>query len=258
VINPDVLDAMVASGCTAEQIAAVVKAACAAEAQAVEARREKDRVRKRAERAAARVAEQGDCPAPSEMSGGHLGHPRTGAESTDSADTVSLSPVPLLSPAPPNNPLTPNPIPKTNSRGTRLPENHTMSGPDLAYALSKGMTDREAGDLFERFCSWAWSASGPNAVKRNWHQAWQGWVQREVKDRPRGRPPPVSTGRPLTEFQRKQAETNDVRAQLRSAAMGGSSGGTADGVLSDDHGERSGAVRDSPGSTLLLLPEETR
>jgi hypothetical protein len=170
-ISAEVLDAMVASGCTPEQISAVVKASCHASNAAAERRREKDRERKRASRVR-------DVPAESTLSAGNM---RTVAESSGHADNgFSLSPVPLLPPTPPNNPLTPKPSSKNNQRGSRLPADWTMNGPDLAYALSKNLSEPEAFDLFERFCSWAWSASGANAVKVNWHQAWQGWVQREA------------------------------------------------------------------------------
>jgi hypothetical protein len=66
------------------------------------------------------------------------------------------------------------------------------------------------------------------------------------------RGPPVSV-KPLTEFQRKQAETNDVRAMLRNGGSG-ESGGSAAGVLSDHHGERPEAVRNSDGPAIRLIP----
>lgn len=67
--------------------------------------------------------------------------------------------------------------------------------------------------------------------------------------------PPAA--KPLTEFQRKQAETNDVRSHLRNLASSGGSGRSAAGVLSDDHGERSEAVRDGAGSVVRLLPKQS-
>jgi len=51
VVSADVLDAMVASGCTAEQIAAVVKADLAAQERARDEKRAKDRDRQRRSRA---------------------------------------------------------------------------------------------------------------------------------------------------------------------------------------------------------------
>jgi hypothetical protein len=66
------------------------------------------------------------------------------------------------------------------------------------------------------------------------------------------RGPPVSV-KPLTEFQRKQAETNDVRAMLRNGGSG-EGGGPAAGVLADHHGERPEALRDGDGAVVRLIP----
>jgi hypothetical protein len=67
------------------------------------------------------------------------------------------------------------------------------------------------------------------------------------------RGPPVSA-KPLTEFQRKQAETNDVRAQLREFAARGRGSGAPDRLLSVDHGERCEGVRVGDGQGVVLLP----
>lgn len=247
-IDLDVLDALVASGCTAEQIASAVKAACASADKAKTARREKDKLRKRA----ARAAEKGGCPDLSAMSGGQRGNPRTAAESTDNVDTVSLSPVPLLPPTPPNNPLTPNPIQKPNSaRGFRLPEDWTLTGPDLAFALSKGFSEAQTAEIFEKFTNYWWSATGTKATKKNWHQAWKVWV---LNTRPQSRAGPATFAKPLTEFQRKQQETNDVRAKLRAFANGSAGSGAPDRVLSIDHSEQSGSIRSGPNAGLFALP----
>lgn len=176
-----------------------------------ERRREKDRARKQAARDAEKEQSRPQTSADS-------------AESMDNADTVSLSPIPLLSPTPPNNPLTPKPIQKTNSRGTRLPDDWHLGGPDLAYALTKGLTEFETGELAERFKSWALSASGSNAVKRNWHQAWQGWVQRDgpkiiaARAGPRG-----SFAKPLSPFQQSKSGTQDILDGLKAFAAGSGS-----------------------------------
>ena len=66
------------------------------------------------------------------------------------------------------------------------------------------------------------------------------------------RGPPMSA-KPLTEFQRKQAETNDITAQLRSYASGGRSGGNADRLLSADHGERPEGLRGGSGQVVLAI-----
>lgn len=61
-------------------------------------------------------------------------------------------------------------------------------------------------------------------------------------------------GKPLTEFQRKQAETNDVRANLKSLADGCGGSGAADRLLSHDSGERSEGLCGGPGEDVLALP----
>lgn len=174
-------------------------------------------------------------------------------QSRDNTGTVSLSPVPpSFPPHPPNNPLTPKPIQKNNSRGTRLPDDWQLTGPDLAYALSKGLTEAETGDLAERFKSWALSASGPNAVKRNWHQAFQGWVQRDGPKIIAARAGPVA--KPLTEFQRKQQETTNVLSELRNSRNGDRGGGAFDRILPDYHRKQSEGLRSGFSQTFLALP----
>jgi len=65
---------------------------------------------------------------------------------------------------------------------------------------------------------------------------------------------PSMSAKPLTEFQRKQQETNDVRSHLRNYANGGGSSGNPDRVLSDDPGKRSQNLRYGSGADLLALP----
>lgn len=254
-ISGDVLDAMVASGCTAEQIATVVKAACASYDAAAERRREKARNLKRAQRAAAKSA--------SDVSTGHL---RTspdiaGQDGTveDIVDNGSLSPVPLLPPTPPNNPLTPNPSKKTNSRASRLPDDWVLTGPDLAYSLSKGLSESETVDLFERFCSWAWSASGPNAKKVNWHQAWQGWVQREVKDRKPGGNARAGPVRATTVYQQKQLLDLEAINGLEDFARRSRRSDGADFEDRDGHsGARPQGILGGSGGPVIDVPASRR
>lgn len=66
------------------------------------------------------------------------------------------------------------------------------------------------------------------------------------------RGPPMSA-KPLTEFQIKQRKTNDVTEQLRLSALAERSGGAADRLLPDDHGQRSGDLRGGPGSHVLAI-----
>lgn len=69
------------------------------------------------------------------------------------------------------------------------------------------------------------------------------------------RPAPVSTiAKPLTEFQRKQQETNDVLSELRNSRNGNRGGGALDRILPDYHRERSEGLRGGTGQALLELP----
>jgi hypothetical protein len=60
--------------------------------------------------------------------------------------------------------------------------------------------------------------------------------------------------KPLTEFQRKQQETNDVRAELRNFGNSGRGGGALDRLLPDYHRERSEGLRGGTGQAVLALP----
>lgn len=76
------------------------------------------------------------------------------------------------------------------------------------------------------------------------------WISARLK--PTG--PPGISAKPLTASQRKQAETNDVRAQLRDLANGRESSRHADRILPVDHGERPEDLRGGTSSVVLALP----
>lgn len=60
--------------------------------------------------------------------------------------------------------------------------------------------------------------------------------------------------KPLTEFQRKQQETNDVRAELRNFANGLGGGGTLARLLPDNQRERPEGVRGGSGAPVFAIP----
>lgn len=223
-ISAAVLDAMVASGCTPEQIAAAVKASLAAREAEIEAKREYERNRKRAYRA-------GKTAASDEVSQAVPGTDRdnTGHHGTDGdiPEKVSLSPVPLLPPTPPNNPLTPNPFQKlSGARGFRLPEDWILTGPDLAYALSKGFSEGQTGEMFEKFTNHWWSSTGRNAAKKDWHKAWRVWVLNEL---PRARAGPGrSPVRATTVYQQKQLADLEAINGLEDFAKRSGGSGSSD------------------------------
>lgn len=217
----------------------------------LERRRERDRVRKQQERALSKDIQGHDHNNELNKSETNASRPRTSVESVDGADIGSLSPIPLLSPTPPNNPLTPKPSLKSNSRASRLPDDWILTGPNLAYALSKGFAEPQIVSMHEAFCAWAWSASGKNAVKRSWDQAWRSWVLRE---KPSGNAR-AGPSRPATAYQQRRQETQEILDELGDFATGRSgSHETHSGFLSGHPGERPQELRGGIGSTVVHLP----
>lgn len=239
-LKPEVIDALVAAGCTVEQLAAAVKADLRGARDSNAERQARHRAKLKAD----------PCESVTESNARNV----TPVTVTDDVTDGSLSPVPLLPPIPPNNPLTPKLSEKNNTRGHRMPADWTMSGPDLAYALGKGFSEQRTCELFEKFCNWAHSASGPNAVKRNWHRAWQNWVLSEAEKTPanaRAGPP----GRPLTAFQQRRQETQGILDDLDNFARGGGQGCEADTRLLSGHsGERSEGFCGGVGADVIDLP----
>lgn len=72
------------------------------------------------------------------------------------------------------------------------------------------------------------------------------YVAAAARDGPR-------SAKPLTEFQRKQQETNDARRQLREADNPFAGGGYPDGNVSGHHGERSEGLFGGTGKPVLAL-----
>ena len=104
-IDPNVIDAMLAAGCTAEQIAAVVKADARADAEKVAARREADRIRKRESRSREK---QDKTTFASDLSRGQT------VTARDAVDTVSPKEIP---PTPPKE-ITPSRITPSTPTGS--------------------------------------------------------------------------------------------------------------------------------------------
>ena len=101
-ISPSVLDAMVAAGCTPEQIVAAVKADAQAEEAVAQRKREADAARKRRQR-------EGN----KEMSAMSRGQAVTAQDNADTLSPFEVSPAPL--------PKTPNPIPPSPPKGGSSP-----------------------------------------------------------------------------------------------------------------------------------------
>lgn len=190
-----VVRALVASGATPEMILAAVEAheehtsACYADEAArvealAEARREKDRERKRNKPASATFRD-----VPAESSGSR----RTDADTdgiqsavepaaavSRAQEITSLGSKPELLPKDP-----PKGGPKgkvQTSKGTRLPENFE---PDLGEVLALGLSLERAISEAAKFCDHFRAAPGQRGVKVDWNATWRNWLRRAAEDGPR-------------------------------------------------------------------------
>ena len=167
-LTPAMIDAMLSAGCTAEQIAAVVKAdMLEREGQAV-TKRTRDAERQRRHR-----------------------HAVSRDVTVTACDSVTNpSPPPPLSPQTPLTPPPPHPDKQTRARkGTRLQADWTpepLSG-DTGQAVQSwpvGAIERE----LSRFRDWAASATGKNAIKSDWQAAWRNWIRKAQDEGRYGKP----------------------------------------------------------------------
>lgn len=156
-ISPAVLDAMVAAGCTAEQIAAVVKADMAANDDKRADKRAKDAERQRRHRA--RNAES---------------QPVT----RDTCDTLPPSPAPLSSPPtpPPIIPQTPSTIPETK-RASRLSPDWALPAAWGRWAMEQGCSEAHVRNEAAKFRDYWVSKSGRDAAKLDWEATWRNWIR---------------------------------------------------------------------------------
>ena len=189
-LSPAVLDAMLAAGCTAEQIVAAVKASNdddlareqlqrEANVAAMKAKREADAARKRRQRA-------------NDVTVGHADSDGHGVTGTDNED------FPLPSKEGPQTPKETQPtLPTTQQektpkgvqkKGSRLPPDWVLPegwGRDAIEAgLPANRIDLEAAKMRD------WSLSSKAGVKLDWRATWRNWC-REAASRPppRGSPP---------------------------------------------------------------------
>jgi hypothetical protein len=91
-----------------------------------------------------------------------------------------------------------------------------LSDPDLAFALSKGFSEQQTTEIFEKFTNYWWSA-GAKATKRDWHKAWKVWV---LGTRPMPRAGPSLITKQLSPFQQSKLETKDILDGLKAFAEG--------------------------------------
>jgi hypothetical protein len=221
-IDPNVIDAMVATGCTAEQIAAVVKADAHAEIERIAAKREADRIRKREQRARESATKT---TLASAMSRGQAVTPQ------DNADTP---PPPKESPQTPKE-ITPTTLkektPKgVQKKGSRLPDDFA---PDFEFALRAGLTHSQAQTEFAKFRDYWAAASGQAASKADWQAAWRYWIRNAVERRGNQRAGPSPKLAPIDHFRNYATEISD-------------------GQIRDDRGD-GGDWDDAPGVPLRAI-----
>ncbi len=150
-IAPEVLDALLAHGATAEMIVAAVKADAAIEQASIDARRAKDAERQRRHRSSRDVTvTNGDTPSP-------LNPP------------LKVSPDPFKK----SPPISPQP----SGRGARLPTNFEAPAEWIQWAVAKrGWSKSEAIDEAEQFARYWQAKAGKDAAKLDWFKTWQNWV----------------------------------------------------------------------------------
>lgn len=198
-VSASILDAMVKAGATAEMIVAVVRAAEQEDAAKLAEKRAKDAERKRRSRAKGAGA--------SEMSRGHdvtscdgRGHGVTDADTMDPLpkEKRKVSPCtpskektqPLPNPPENSDEFSATPLtaaPKSDPRGSRLPEGWEPSPDALAWAA------REAPQISvttetERFRDFWQAKAGQDGRKLDWTATWRNWIRKAAEYQPRGSP----------------------------------------------------------------------
>lgn len=101
--------------------------------------------------------------------------PRNSAEGVEIQETPSPLNPPLKDPQTPKitPPISPHPV----ARASRLPDDFTVPGDWIQWAVKKRGWDRdEAADEAECFCRFWQSKSGRDAVKLDWLKTWQNWA----------------------------------------------------------------------------------
>jgi hypothetical protein len=194
---------MVAAGCTAEQIAAVVKADQSASSGAA-----------RQARYRARKASQSD-------------------ERDVTGVTVTDGDVPP--PPPKESPQTPKEITPTThkenppkggqKKGSRLPSDFT---PDFDFALNAGLTRSQAQTEFAKFRDYWTAKSGRDATKDDWQATWRNWVRNAVERLGNQRAGPVTKLAPMDHFRNYANEISD--GQIRDDRGNGGDWDDAPGV----------------------------
>lgn len=164
-IAPEVLDALLKAGATADMIVAAVKADGALDEAKIDARRAKDAERQRRHRMSRDVTV-------------------TACDVTD--DPFPPCAPPKVSPTPPTNTPPLPPKPKTEARGARLSEDwqpKVLSGKAQAMVAcwQAGALERELA----KFKNYWLAKGGAAATSTNWQRNWVNWLINADERKPR-------------------------------------------------------------------------
>lgn len=182
-IKPEVLDAMVASGCTAEQIAAVVKASLG---------KGKTGAQRQAEYKARKEAER-------QMT-------KNDVTSVSNDETPPSSPDPLDPPSQTLPPIIPQTPSSTDTkRARRLPIEWALPMAWGEWAKGEGFPEQIIRLEAEKFRDFWCSKSGKDATKLDWEATWRNWM-RNV----RSRSSPQSQQLRQTAFQQRHQSAIDA------------------------------------------------
>lgn len=193
-ISPAILDAMLAAGCTAEQIVAAVKADAQEQDARAARKREVDAARKRRQR--------------ERDSSGHAESRGHGVTDADGVDTVS--PKKETSPTPPKEKTTPSttePNGSSKTRASRLPADWVLPFDWRIDAIKAGLPDVRIDLEAEKMRDW--SLSSPNGAKRDWRAAWRNWVKGAAERLPQARGSPGRQPQPKYDPFKAYAEELD-------------------------------------------------
>lgn len=137
---------------------------------------------------------------------------------------------------------------KESKKGTRISSDFALTAEDIQFALDCGIPQESIKDELAEFVDYWIAIPGSRGTKLNWHSTWRNRV-RQIAPKYRSR----NLAKPLTEFQRKQAEANDYGTKLRAVAdsLGGS--GSTHRVLPDYRGQQSRDLPDGIGASVLRL-----
>lgn len=188
-IKPEVLDALVAAGATAEMIAAAVKADMRSEEERLARKRANNAERQQRYRERHRNADnalQASHNAGNAAEPGEKGSPQDPSPKHEPQEKPPYG----GQKEPPKTDPGASTKPARDTKGHHLPPDWQPSESDIAYGRNRvGLTLAEIEGMAEDMRLWAQSAAGQNSRKRSWSAAFRGWMRREAKKL--GRKPPA-------------------------------------------------------------------